>query len=169
MKNSPEKNIGGEKVKVEVEINLYDYKILENLANKEEAIRKNKMSVADLIRKMVYKELSFLSSTLQQQREVFDYWNNKKIIKHKDFQRCRRHISSALKTYNVKEIKEAVDNYATVLKDGQSYWSHKWDLISFLLRGIDRFMSCNKPLNAFNKVSNYKTKSEPTPKYKELT
>lgn len=160
---SEESKAGNKMVEIRTEVKLFDYKILEELAKKE------KMSVGDLVRKMIYKELSFLSLTIMQQKEIFNYWNSKDIIKHKDFARCRRHISSALKIYSVEEIKESIDNFAVVLKDERSYWNYKWDLVSFLLRGIDRFLTCNKPLDAFAKKFDPKAKSDTTPKYKELT
>jgi len=166
--SSEKKNIAGEKVKVEVEINYYDYKVLEELAKKEGKSHGKQITVSDLIRKIVYKELSFLSSTVKEQREIFDYWNSKEVIKHKNFTRCRRHISSALRVYKVEEIKQAIDNYVTVLNDERSYWNYKWDLISFLLRGVDRFLTCNKPLQSFRKFTGSK-KDEMPIKYNKLT
>src|SRR5690606_8399907 len=40
-------------------------------------------------------------------------------------------IEKLIKHYDYKQIKQAVDNYATVLK-GDNWWTHEWDLEEFL-------------------------------------
>jgi len=56
----------------------------------------------------------------------------------------------------VEEILEAIDNYDIILKDNiQYYWSYKWGLSDFLVRGLDKFKTESDPF------SNYANKSKP--------
>jgi hypothetical protein len=63
-------------------------------------------------------------------------------------------IKTVLKTYTEQEIMEAIDNYDTVLKGDDYYWSHYWTLKDFLQRGLDKFLSEAKPLTNFLKDKN---------------
>jgi hypothetical protein len=40
-----------------------------------------------------------------------------------------------------------MNNYVEVLHGEQYYWSHKWTLKEFLTRGLDKFLTVNKPLD----------------------
>jgi len=75
-------------------------------------------------------------------KEIFQFWNSKRIITHRNFEKMARHINAALKLYSLEEIKTAIENYATVLFGVQYYWTHKWTLDQFLSRknGLDRFL-----------------------------
>ena len=45
--------------------------------------------------------------------EMFNYWNNKKIIKHKELKDdTKRAINKAIKNYSIDEIKQAIDIYS---------------------------------------------------------
>ncbi|NMC58368.1 MAG: hypothetical protein GYA51_03130 [Candidatus Methanofastidiosa archaeon] len=92
--------------------------------------------------------------------EIFDYWNSKKIITHKSLEKIKRHITAALKIYALEEIKSAIDNYALVLSSPDKYyWTYKWDLKDFLIRGIERFLPQNfKEFDYFKRT--YKSKAE---------
>lgn len=81
-------------------------------------------------------------NSIKIRKEIFNYWNSKKIIVHKNFQKFEPHINSALKIYTPEEIKKAIDNYDMVLKSDKYYWTYKWTLDQFLARknGIDRFI-----------------------------
>jgi len=71
---------------------------------------------------------------------IFEHWNSKKIVVHRSLtDKIKRKINSALKNYTVEEIKKAIDNYDTVLKGEQYYWTYKWTLEEFLQRGFERF------------------------------
>lgn len=84
---------------------------------------------------------------------VFSHWNQKKIITHKTLtDKMASHINARLKEgYSVPEIIQAIDNFDSVLKGDQFYWSYKWSLIDFLLRGFDKFKEESEPLKNFLK------------------
>ena len=86
---------------------------------------------------------------------IFDFWNSKNIIKHKSISKTLRgHINARLTGgYAVDELTDAMNNYAEVLQSDQYYWTHKWSLQEFLLRGLDKFLTINNPLENY-KVSN---------------
>jgi predicted phage replisome organizer len=73
---------------------------------------------------------------------IFDYWNSKDIIKHRELtEEISKSIEKALNTYTEEEIKCYIDRYAEVLKDEEYFFSYKWTLSQFLSRkeGISSF------------------------------
>ncbi|MBD3282084.1 MAG: hypothetical protein GF387_00505 [Candidatus Portnoybacteria bacterium] len=42
--------------------------------------------------------------------------------------------------YTTDEIRQAIDNYANILKDDKYYFKHKWILEDFLQRGFEKFL-----------------------------
>lgn len=73
---------------------------------------------------------------------LFDHWNSKNIIVHKKLtDKIKRKISGALDTYTIDDIKRAIDNYNTVLKGEEYFWSYKWTLEDFLQRGLEKFLT----------------------------
>lgn len=76
---------------------------------------------------------------------IFQHWNSKKIIKHRKLtDRQKRNINARLKEgYTPEEIMRAIDNYAMVLHGKEYYWTHRWSIQDFLLRGLDRFLPDN--------------------------
>lgn len=92
---------------------------------------------------------------------VFSHWNSKKIITHRTLtQKLSGHINARLgEGFSVEEILSAIDNYDTILKDNDLYfWSYKWGLGDFLIRGLDKFKTESDPFK------NYKKKDKPPPK-----
>lgn len=71
---------------------------------------------------------------------IFDHWNSKGIIKHKKLtDKTKRKIKSALKDYDVDDLKKIIDTYAEVAL-GEKYWfDYKWTLEEFLQRGVMKF------------------------------
>ena len=66
---------------------------------------------------------------------IFNYWNSKNIIKHKDITIEReKAITKALKTYTEEEIIKYIDRYDTVIKDKTYFFDYKWTLEEFLNR-----------------------------------
>jgi hypothetical protein len=83
---------------------------------------------------------------------IFVFWNSKGIIVHKNIKPFQQHINAKLEDgYSEEEIKEAIENYSTVLFGGQYFWTHKYGLKDFLTRAgnLDRFLSANSPLDSF--------------------
>ena len=73
---------------------------------------------------------------------IFDYWNSKGIIKHKELKEdTKKAIKKAIKNYSIDEIKQAIDTYSEILNSGY-YFTYKWSLKDFLSRnnGISTFM-----------------------------
>lgn len=84
---------------------------------------------------------------------IFNFWNEQKIILHKEMEKYKSHISARLKNYCIEEIKEAICNYSTILKSNEHYFTHKWGLDEFLSKkgGLDKFITANDPFNNFKK------------------
>lgn len=88
---------------------------------------------------------------------VFSHWNSKKIIVHKTLtDKLSGHINARFdEGYLVNEIIEAINNYDIILKDDEKYfWSYKWGLGDFLLKGLDKFKTESEPFK------NYANKSQ---------
>ncbi|MFH5796493.1 hypothetical protein ACHM2U_13780 [Clostridium perfringens] len=74
--------------------------------------------------------------------EIFNYWNNKKIIKHNNLREdIKKAIKKAIKNYSIDEIRQAIDTYSEILKS-EYYFTYKWNLKDFLNRNnaISTFM-----------------------------
>ena len=90
------------------------------------------------------------------EKEIFDYWNEKNIIKHKDIKSHLKAIEKALKEYTIEQIKEYIDRYDTIIKDKTYFFDYKWTLTDFLNRkdGISSFADDG------SKWVSYQTKSD---------
>ena len=82
---------------------------------------------------------------------VFDFWNSLHIINHRDITRFKGTISARLKLYTVEELKEAMNNYHTIVMSPDYYFTYKWGLKEWLLRGLDSFMTENAPHDRYKK------------------
>ena len=94
---------------------------------------------------------------------VFNFWNEMKIITHKEFEKLIPTISAKLKIYCLDEIRESIKNYSEILKSNNYWFTYKWTLKDFFQRGFDKFLSRNKPFDNYkNRESSFlKSKSEP--------
>ncbi|NEZ49306.1 helix-turn-helix domain-containing protein [Clostridium botulinum] len=75
-------------------------------------------------------------------KDIFKYWNEKKIIKHKKLtQIIIKAVEKSLKIYLLQDIKQAIDIYSEIL-NSDFYFNYKWSLSDFLTRknGISTFM-----------------------------
>lgn len=79
----------------------------------------------------------------EEERLIYDTWNNAGLIRHSNPKKFLPNIRSALRTYLAEDIIAAISNYRTVYHDDRFYWSYKWGLREFLLRGLDRFVPVN--------------------------
>lgn len=82
---------------------------------------------------------------------IFEHWNSKKIIVHKELNEATKScINARLDAGNtVEEIIEAINNYEQILRGDKWYWSYKWGLKDFLTRGLDQFRTENDPFKNF--------------------
>ena len=76
--------------------------------------------------------------------EIFDYWNAKKIIVHKELtDEFKKDIQKVLSETTADEIKKAMDHYAEMFHDkGYEFCNYKWGIHEFLTRkeGYKRFL-----------------------------
>lgn len=90
--------------------------------------------------------------------EIFNFWNTKKIITHRgaEEKKCHSCIGAKLKDYSYDEIKEAITNYANILKGDEYYFNYKWTLKEFLTRenGFVKFLSVNSPFDTYQDNNN---------------
>jgi hypothetical protein len=80
---------------------------------------------------------------------IFDYWNTKEIMIHRDSSKYLPSIGTALKSYSEAEIIDAINNYKIVL-DGPEFWlTMKWTLKEFITRGLEKCLASNKPFESY--------------------
>jgi len=97
-------------------------------------------------------------------KDIYSHWNNKKIVVHlKLNEKIERKIKSVLSDYGESDVIKAIDNYAEILTHPELYyWTHRWTLVDFLQRGLEKFMDNADPLNNFKtKKENKETNSQP--------
>ena len=73
---------------------------------------------------------------------LFYLWNEQGIISHNKLtDDMKRAIDGVLKDYTDEEIKQAMQNYALIVKGTEYFWTHKWTLKDFLKRdGVPKFL-----------------------------
>ena len=117
---------------------------IENMDNKKDNNLDNNLD-NKMDNTSIYNNLNIKSNNIYSSKdveEIFNYWNNKKIIKHKELKDdTKRAINKAIKNYSIDEIKQAIDIYSEILKSDY-YFNYKWSLKDFLNRsnGISTFM-----------------------------
>jgi predicted phage replisome organizer len=83
---------------------------------------------------------------------LFDYWNSKEIIVHREINTdIEEALKKALSKYTEEEIKVYIDRYAQVISDKSYFWSYKWSLKDFLNRkdGISAFTDEGSKWNSY--------------------
>jgi len=72
--------------------------------------------------------------------DIFNYWNEQKIIKHKKLDKATASsINARLKDNSKDEIKDAIYIYSVILKDDDYRWSYAWTLKEFMQKGFEKF------------------------------
>lgn len=95
-------------------------------------------------------------------KEIFDYWNSKEIIVHRDLtDKRKRAIASAIKNNSVDDIKTAIDHYEEMLHSDYEYCDYPWSLEIFLGRekGFTEFLD-----DGYKWINYLKWKKNPNPK-----
>ena len=96
-------------------------------------------------------------------KQIFDYWNSKKIVVHKNMtQELIKVLDKTLKLYSKEEVGHAIKHYAEMYHDKSYFFSYKWTLIEFLTRsnGLPEFLdNGNKWVNYLNRNNNTKQQS----------
>ncbi len=82
---------------------------------------------------------------------LFEFWNSLKLIEHKKIDKFAPSLRNALKDYLGTQVRKAMVNYATVVKDDKYFFSYRWTLKEFLTRvnGLEKFLDINTPLENF--------------------
>ncbi len=73
------------------------------------------------------------------------YWTNSK---------THYAVGRAIRTYPLRDVCVAVENYANVLGGTEYRWDHSWTLVDFLKRGLDKFVPEARPLENFRVKAN---------------
>jgi len=82
--------------------------------------------------------------------QLFAHWINQDIYNHRK-NIYQSEIKTALNKYNFDEIKDAITNYAIILKGEKYYFNYRWTLGDFLKRGIEKFIDLDIAKNNFLK------------------
>ena len=80
--------------------------------------------------------------------------------------RLKTHINECISIYGVDIICKSFKNYSEVLESKSYYWSHKWSLWDFMVKGLDRFIDEADPFDNFkskNKDSSESARDTFTP------
>lgn len=83
--------------------------------------------------------------------EVFNHWNSKNIIKHKELNEIlRNRIIIAIKRFGKEKILTNIDRYSEILKSN-FFFDYRWSLTDFLKRkdGIDSFSDDGSKWNSY--------------------
>lgn len=65
--------------------------------------------------------------------DIFNYWNAKKIIVHRELtEDIKRVAAKAIHKYGTDNIKKAIEHYAQIQNDESYYFNYKWSLKEFL-------------------------------------
>ena len=94
----------------------------------------------------IIKEMTTKRITKEEKQEMMNYWNSKKIVVHKIMSgETSLKLASVIRSYGADYLKELIDLYATILEvgvdeeDKKYFWTHKWNLYEFLMRGVKKF------------------------------
>lgn len=74
--------------------------------------------------------VSGLSADMQ---DIFDFWNTLDIVKHRQItSKIQNALTKAISLYSAYEIKKAMSNYNTVIKDTNYFFNYVWSIDTFL-------------------------------------
>lgn len=99
---------------------------------------------------------------------IYIYWISKDIVKHKKLTaNMEKAIKKVLKDYTEKEIYQAIDNYNTILKDENYFYSHIFTLETFLKQsnGLPQFTDEGVHWINYCSKSKPKEKNKPEPRH----
>ena len=122
--------------------------------NSNKAIGKDIKKTSKRHQKDTYKNVKNVKN-VKKEHSLFDFWNSLKIIIHKNikgkvgnrtFKGC---LEQALNDNNEETIRDAMQNYKTILEGEEYFWKYRWTVGEFLIRGLDKFLTINKPFENF--------------------
>ncbi len=136
-------------------IKVDNYKDYQNPKNYESNNGNNNESNKTATTQPHYKQECKNVKNVKKEHSLFDFWNSLEIIVHKNikgkagnrtFKGC---LEQALKDNNEETIREAMQNYKTILEGEEYFWKYRWTIGEFLIRGLDKFLTINKPFENF--------------------
>jgi hypothetical protein len=82
---------------------------------------------------------------------IFEFWNSKKIITHRELtDTVKSAVNARLQVHSEGDLLTAIDNYHTCLIGPEYYYSHKFTLKEFMNpKNIDKFLTENSPFDNF--------------------
>jgi hypothetical protein len=85
--------------------------------------------------------------------DIYAFWNQLNITVHRELTQVRKSaINARLETHSVDELKKAINNYAQILESDKHFYSHKFNLETFMNpKNLDRFLDENNPFEALLK------------------
>ena len=102
-------------------------------------------------------------STILAETEIFDYWNSKGIIKHREMTSDMvKAIKKVVKEFGKEQVKKLIDRYAITIKDPNYYFDTEWSLKEFFTRknGISSFTDEGSKWINYVKKTGYTEKEE---------
>lgn len=110
----PRNNSNNIALKKEISVNTYKEKVDEESIPQPNAEKTEKSSITAAV-------------------EVFDFWNTKNIVKHKELSpQIRKAIDSAIKQYGYSAVLTAINRYWIVYSNTKYFFKYKWSLLLFL-------------------------------------
>jgi Domain of unknown function (DUF4373) len=106
---------------------------------------------------------SISSNNHQEIDDIFNFWNEQKIIVHgKETDKMKMRIRKSLKDNDVDSIKKAIGNYGEVMRHPELYFfSYKWALEDFVSSGLTKFLDNAEPLKNYLKDKSKTTTRQP--------
>lgn len=103
-----------------------------------------------------------INNIYTQLKPIIDKWNSiETIVTHTDLvlqaNLKKKHLDK-VNLYGIEETKRAVENYAEIIKSDDYFFTYKWPLWDFLIRGLPKFVDEMKPFENFK--SYYKEKED---------
>ena len=84
---------------------------------------------------------------------VWEFWNDSKIIQHRDLSKFAPTINGRLNFYTCTELCQAIRNYKDILTSDRHWFSYLWSLDQFLSRknALDNFIDREVALNKYSR------------------
>lgn len=96
-------------------------------------------------------------------KEILDHWISCNMIEHSIetlLPKLKKQHREIIKNNEIEKIKQAITNYATVINDQKYWFTYRWSLWDFLIRGLDKFVDEIKPLDNYLKEEFRKKKNK---------
>jgi len=122
---------------------------LSKIQNKNQTQIKNEIKIQN--KRGIVKGENENVISIEPVNKIFEYWNQKKIIKHKSVNDYEKPIRKSIKDYGHHNIIQAIDNFHSVIESEATWWNHKYTLKEFLSRdnGLIKFLPENFEMASF--------------------